>query len=252
LSERFLIEPGIPQSKVKTVFAQCDDKALRFVFDNLSIKVIEPMVNRKLETPIGLHADVLINNTSNSEFFIDKNQKVLIDFLYKNGAKVNIIENIKSPYPQDCLLNFVNIGDFIICNKKIIPDTILEKISNKCIIDVNQGYSKCSVCVVKKNVIITDDIAIHSKVSKYSEISSLYVEKGSVNIEKYNYGFIGGCCGLIDKDLLLFNGDLSLHINHKDILKFLEKNNVKYVDIKGKPLNDIGSIIPITEEDDAK
>ena len=73
------------------------------------------------------------------------------------------------------------------------------------------------------------------------------IEKGSVRINKYDYGFIGGCCGLIDKNTLLFNGDLSLHSDFDKIKKFLYDNNVNYIDIKGKPLMDIGSIIPIME-----
>ena len=248
MSEQFLIVPNIPQNKVKTVFTSCDDNKLKILFETLSIKVINPNRNCNLDTPVSLHADILANYIGNNEFYIDVNQNSLLNFVVSNKGIVNVVDNIKSPYPDDCLLNFVDIGDFIICNKKIIPNAILEKINNKCIIDVSQGYSKCSVCVVKKNVIITDDISIHNAVSKYDAVKSLYIEKGSVSIEKYNYGFIGGCCGLIDKDLLLFNGDLSLHTNHKEIVDFLKMNNVKYFDIKGKILTDIGSILPITEE----
>ena len=70
-----------------------------------------------------------------------------------------------------------------------------------------------------------------------------------MKIDKYDYGFIGGCCGLINKNVLLFNGDLSLHSDFDKIKKFLYDNNVNYIDIKGKPLTDIGSIIPIMEKD---
>jgi len=77
----------------------------------------------------------------------------------------------------------------------------------------------------------------------------LLIEKGSVHINKYDYGFIGGCCGLIDKNTLLFNGDLLLHSDFDKIKKFLYDNNVNFIDIKGKRLTDIGSIIPITEKD---
>ena len=160
-----------------------------------------------------------------------------------------IIENIKSPYPNDCLLNFADIGDYIICNKAILTKEIVELLPNKQIIDVKQGYSKCSVCICKYNTIITDDISIYNAVLQYDNIKSLLVEKGSVRIDKYDYGFIGGCCGLIDKDILLFNGDLSTHSDFDKIKNFLYDNNVKYIDIKGKPLTDIGSIIPITEKD---
>ena len=110
------------------------------------------------------------------------------------------------------------------------------------------SYTYCR-CICKHNTVITDDISIYNALLQYDNINSLLVEKGSVSINKYNYGFIGGCCGLIDKDLLLFNGDLSTHTDFDKIEKFLYDNNVKYIDIKGKPLTDIGSIIPITEKD---
>ena len=77
----------------------------------------------------------------------------------------------------------------------------------------------------------------------------MLVEKGSVHIDKYDYGFIGGCCGLINKNTLLFNGDLSLHSDFDKIKNFLYDNDINYIDIKGKPLTDIGSIIPIMEID---
>ena len=54
---------------------------------------------------------------------------------------------------------------------------------------------------------------------------------------------------MIDKTLLLFNGDLSLHSDFDKIKNFLYDNDIKYIDIKGKPLTDIGSIIPIMETD---
>ena len=63
---------------------------------------------------------------------------------------------------------------------------------------------------------------------KHDNINSLLIEKGSVHINKYDYGFIGGCCGLIDKNLLLFNGDLSLHSDFDKIKKFLYDNGINY------------------------
>lgn len=74
-----------------------------------------------------------------------------------------------------------------------------------------------------------------------------FSRKGSVKIEKYSYGFIGGCSGLIGKNKLFFNGDLSLHKNYNEIRDFLKENNISYFDIKNKPLTDVGSILPIIE-----
>ncbi len=249
MSEKFLNNPNIPDNKVTTVFADIDDTALKNAFDKLAIKVVNAVENPFLDTPICKHADILGNFVGKSTFLVDKHQLELCSFIENNGGKTVFIDNIKSPYPNDCLLNFADIGDYIICNRSILTEEIKEILPQKEIIDVKQGYSKCSVCICKRNTIITDDISIYNAVSQYDNINSLLVEKGSVQLKKYNYGFIGGCCGLVDKNTLLFNGDLKAHSDFDKIKNFLYDNNVKYIDIKGKPLTDIGSIIPITEKD---
>ncbi len=249
MNERFLKKPNLPENKVTTVFANIDDIALKRLFEELSIKVVQVAESSLLDTPVSRHADILANYVGKSIFLADKNQTELCNFIEENSGKSIIIENIKSPYPNDCLLNFAEIGDYIICNKSILTKEIVDLLPNKQIIDVKQGYSKCSVCICKHNTIITDDISIYNAVSRYNNIKSLLVAKGSVSIDKYDYGFIGGCCGLVDKDVLLFNGDLSTHTDFDKIKNFLYYNGVNYIDIKGKPLTDIGSIIPIMEKD---
>ena len=231
------------------MYAYIDDNSLKNVFDDLDIKVINVKKNLFLEPSVSNHADVLANHVGKNTFLVDKHQIDLCNFLDYNGGKYTLIDNISSPYPNDCLLNFADIGDYIICNKSILTKEIFDLLPQKQIIDVKQGYAKCSVCICKHNTIITDDISIYKAVSKFDDIISLFVEKGSVNIFKYDYGFIGGCCGLIDKDVILFNGDLSFHTDFDKIKNFLYDNEVKYIDIKGKPLTDIGSIIPIMEKD---
>ncbi len=249
MSERFLNNPNIPDNKVTTVFTNIDEIALKRLFDELSIKVLLVAENSLLDAPVSRHADILANYVGKSIFLADKNQTELCNFIEYNSGKSIIVENIKSPYPDDCLLNFADIGDYIICNKSILTKEIVDLLPDKQIIDVKQGYSKCSVCICKRNTIITDDISIYNAVSQYNNIKSLLVEKGSVQLKNYNYGFIGGCCGLIDINTLLFNGDLSTHSDFDKTKNFLYDNDIKYIDIKGKPLTDIGSIIPIMEKD---
>lgn len=246
---RFLKSPNLPANKVTTVFADIDDFALKSLFDELSIKVVSVTQNELLDNPVSKHADILANYVGKSTFLVDTNQNELCSFIENNNGKSVITENIKSPYPNDCLLNFADIGDYIICNNSFLTREIAELLPNKPIIDVKQGYSKCSVCICKRNTIITDDISVYNAVLQFDNINSLLVEKGSVHINKYDYGFIGGCCGLIDKNTLLFNGDLSLHSDFDKIKNFLYDNDINYIDIKGKPLTDIGSIIPIMEKD---
>ena len=111
MSEKFLNNPNTPDNKVTTVFADIDDFALKNIFDELSIKVVQVAENSLLDTPVSRHADILGNYVGKSTFLVDKNQDELCNFIKNNNGKTVIIENIKSPYPNDCLLNFADIGD---------------------------------------------------------------------------------------------------------------------------------------------
>ena len=247
MKSRFINSPNLPQNSVSAVITAPDD-SLNEALSGRQIKVLETTQNSFLASPVALHADMLVHHLGNNNFIVDKGQKNIISFLENFRANVQLTEEIKSPYPSDCLLNCADIGDYIICNSNATDATILAK--NKTLINVKQGYAKCSICVVGKNKIITDDISVFNAVSKYSDITALLVEKGSVAIKKYGYGFIGGCSGLISKDLLFFNGDLSRHSDYKIIRNFLYENGISYLDIKNKQLTDVGGILPIMEPED--
>lgn len=247
MKSRFINSPNLPKNIVSAVIT-APDSSLKDTLNSKQIKVIETSQNSFLDLPIAFHADMLVHHLNCNNFIVERGQQVIISFLKSSGGNVRLAEEIKSPYPYDCRLNCADIGDYIICNRNITDTAVMVK--NKLLINVNQGYSKCSICVIGKNKIITDDISIFNAVSEYSNITALLVKKGSVAIDKYNYGFIGGCSGLIDKNLLLFNGDLSLHSDYNKIQNFLYENGVLYLDIKGKPLTDTGGIIPIMEMED--
>ena len=167
MKKRFLNYPNLPENKVTTVFAQIDDNRLENVFEELSIKVVPVNKNEFLDLPINKHADILCNNVGKSIFLVDKHQIELCKFIEDNNGKSVKIDNIKSPYPKDCLLNFADIGDYIICNKSILTEEIVKYLPNKTIIAVKQGYSKCSVCICGFNNIITDDKSVYNALLQY-------------------------------------------------------------------------------------
>lgn len=241
----FLENPNLPKNDVSAVAAANCDKTLLKALSEKSIKVFPTDKNAALDSPVSLHADILVHHLGGKAFIIDKSQQTVIKCLEKYNCDIEIVNSICSPYPNDCLLNCADIGDYLVCNTAITHPSILS--TRKTVINVKQGYSKCSVCIADKNTIITDDASVYNAVRPFDDIKCLLVEKGSVVIEKYDYGFIGGCSGLIGKKKLFFNGDLSTHKSYKEIYEFLGENNIACFDIKNKPLTDIGSILPIIE-----
>lgn len=241
----FLTEPNLPSSTVTDVLVSDSDIGLIRHLSDIGVHSLNLCKSADLELFCANHADILTYHLGNGNFIADRTaHSVLQNF--------NICEavSVSSPYPNDCLLNAADIGDYLICNRKITHYGILnyaEK-QNKQIINVNQGYAKCSVCIVKRNTIITDDESIYRECSTIKGISVLLVSKGSVALESQNYGFLGGASGLLGENLLFFNGDLSYHKDFLAIEQFLRYHNIKYSDIKNKPLTDVGSIIPIKQK----
>ena len=160
----------------------------------------------------------------------------------------NISDNPGNQYPDDVRLNCAVIGNKIICNTKTIAHEVLEYAYEigLTVINVNQGYSRCSICVVNENAIITDDISIFTAAQNFLD-DVQFISKNSIRLDGYNYGFIGGCCGKIDKDKIAFNGSIESHDDYKLILDFLNRNKVECIELHNDRLTDIGGILPLTE-----
>lgn len=241
--------PNIPRSEVTVVaVSEAADDALLQKLKELGIETIITQKSRNVKD-INFHSDLFLLNISEGNLLVDESQKESFVKYLTIGYKLNEISTIRSPYPYDCGLNCVALGDKIICNKKTVHPIVSDfALNNGCkLIHVNQGYTKCSVCVVNSNALITDDESIHNTCQD-NLIDSILISKGSIRLKGFDYGFIGGCTGLIDKNKMLFNGDLNCHTDCNKIVDFLGKYGVEPVIIENRPLEDIGSIIPLCEK----
>lgn len=149
---------------------------------------------------------------------------------------------LQNKYPHDVLYNAAVIGDFAVCNKQYTSDEILLEYQDKTILNVKQGYAKCSTAVISKNAAITADNSIY-KVLKKNGIDVLKIQPGSILLNGVSYGFIGGVCGLIASDCLAVNGNLSLHPDVDKIHHFCKQHGVNILQLNNEELYDVGSIV---------
>lgn len=249
---KFIKTPHLPESKVKHIIAGNGAEGFSGAFSELGISLLKSNENAQIGASVAPHADLAVNYIGNGSFFLEKGQGNLKKQLEKIGGKCNYIgEEIKGEYPFDCFLNCIVTDKYLICKKSVVSENILNYalLNGLEIINVNQGYTKCSVCPVEKDAFITDDESIY-KALKARKIDVLKVEKGSVSLKGCNYGFIGGCSGKISKYELAFCGSINNHSNYDDIKAFTRNYNVDLVSLSSGELTDIGSLIPITQEDD--
>ncbi|MBQ6264363.1 MAG: hypothetical protein IJK60_02835 [Clostridia bacterium] len=245
----FIEKPNLPQNEVETVAISITAGEAIKELNSLSIKTILIESDNNLPEGINSHADLQLLHLEKNKIMIPKSNEQLFGVLNNKGYSIELTENLSLEYPGDVLLNAKIVGDYIICNKKTVSRKVLdysEKESMK-IIDVNQGYAGCSVCVLNENAIITDDISIFRAAQNFLNDVTL-IKKNTIRLKNYNYGFIGGCCGKISKNEIAFNGSLMSHTDYKLIADALNRNNIKAVELHNGILEDIGGILPLTEK----
>lgn len=149
-------------------------------------------------------------------------------------------------YPNHIAFNAACTGKFFIHNLKHTNERLLivAKAMEMIMIDVKQGYSKCSTVIVDENSIITYDEGIAKACEEYRAqgLDVLLISPNHVILDGYNTGFIGGASGRIGKEVI-FNGDLSAHPDFRRIVDFIESKGLKCKWFSEYPLTDIGSII---------
>ena len=103
--------------------------------------------------------------------------------------------------------------------------------------------SKCSICVVNETSAITADEGMYNLLKKRG-LNVLKIDPCDIELYGMN-GFIGGASGLLEDDLLAFNGDIRTHRNRDSITGFCKNAGVKIVCLNTGKLADIGTIIRI-------
>lgn len=245
---KYVLKPNLPEGKVdRVICAAADEDILKFFSDN-GVEVFAVEANKSIDQSVASHADMAAIHLAKNIIVTDKSQTSLKELLKAIGFDVyETTDEIKGEYPDDVRLNFAVTGDHIIGNFKYADKNLLSLIADKNIINVRQGYCKCSVLVVSDNAVITDDEGVYRKLIE-NKLDALLITKGDVYLQGHEYGFIGGASGKVSEDTVVFFGDITSHRDFYDIAVFLSEHGCRYVCTDSGPLRDIGGIIPLTEK----
>lgn len=243
----FIDLPNLPQSRVNLcVCGQAQMQIYDFLRSfGINLLISEP--NENVDSRIKFHADISVYHAGGKNVILDQTQKKLSQTLIGLGFNVIWAKNrVGGSYPNDCRLNFAAVGRYLIGKSEIADDTLLSIAKENALtpLNVKQGYAKCSICPVSENAIITDDENIFAVCAK-AGLDCLLVKKGNVNLDGFDYGFIGGASAKVDNDLILFFGDISTHCDWRQIIDFLKKHDCNAECIPNFPLTDIGGIISL-------
>ncbi len=228
----------------------CDYRTPVGVLDSLKkeFETIQLPPDSSLPEAVNGHSDLMIFRLEN--FLITRKNyyltaKKTIDLICKNAGLELILSDSDAgnKYPKDCGLCAAVSGDRILCRKVSADGEILRLAESLdySILNVGQGYSKCSCAILADGAVITADKGI-AKETTENGIGTLVISVGHIDLPGYSYGFIGGASGLCD-DKLYFCGDLTKHPDHEAIITFASKHKTECVSLGDGKLYDVGSLI---------
>jgi hypothetical protein len=213
---------------------------------NLGLNIIYCQPCHSLYESVCGHPDMQLTIIDNKNIVIHNHMdKKTIELLTLLGITLIYSEKeLNENYPQDIILNSLDIGDIFIHKINSTDPALLRMVKNKKNLNVKQGYTKCSTAVLSNKAAITSDLGIASALRKEG-VDVLTIPPGDIDLPGLNYGFIGGTCGLIDESRLAFFGELEHYMHGSKVLSFLEKHNVTPVYLKKGRLIDRGTLFCI-------
>lgn len=237
----FLKMPYLPQSK--PLFAIGDRKSESF-------NVFEPFCHPLLPEGLKKHADLTfcylgdglaVCAPESYEYYTSVLKNIPIKLLPGSTS-------LDRHYPKDATYNVAIVGKRIFCKKDITDRVLLncaEEIGYK-IVNMNQGYGKCSVCPIDEHGAISADMSF-VKAAEKEGVEVLYITNDTISLKGYKNGFFGGSAYMENKNTLTVAGNIDLHPDSDRIKAFVEKRNIKIKSDCNLPITDFGSMIILTE-----
>ncbi len=238
--------PNLPRGTAKTVI--CGNHAtVRYSLEQRGAEVLTAVTSPLLPAPVADHADMLCCHAA--ENTIVTADSVLAEKLTVRGVCSVVPDKLpEGRYPDDTTLNCLVIGGCAFGRKDSTAPELLELFAQQGtrFINVKQGYSRCSVAVVDERSLITADRGMYSAMTA-AGFDVLLISPGGIILEGYDTGFIGGCCGKLSDERMLFCGNPRRHSDGERIMAFLARRGVRAECTHDGDLVDFGGFISVLE-----
>lgn len=208
--------------------------------------IIFTKANPNISDEIKYHPDVVCLKIDDLIFA----EPVAFEYLSKIIDKSELIKGEKQlsgDYPGDIAYNVAFINGYLIGNLKYTDEKIIEycKRKNYNLINVKQGYAKCSILKINDEAVITSDISIYKTLEELKIFEIMYLNPSEIFLSERHNGFIGGAGGFAGEALCFF-GDISTLSDFEKIDRFISAQKISYKNIlKIEKLTDFGSFVEL-------
>ncbi len=216
-------------------------------FLELGYEIIRIKKHDNIYSEISSHTDIFCLKLGNTVICEKNSISDILDNKYDciNG------DNVENIYPKVAAYNVCVIDNFAIHNLKITDKKILNKLNDMkyTLIDVKQGYSRCSILPLGNKSCITSDKGIYNKLIQ-NDFDVLYLDSSELDIKLFNKdgtysnmsGFIGGCSCVLN-DTVIFFGDVDKLKCKEKLINYINLKGYKIKDFKNMDVIDYGSCI---------
>ncbi len=208
-------------------------------------KVIKSDIIKEFLLPEQQHADMQILPIKNKLFVLNECKGLQNNLKQKNPVICQ--KNINNKYPDNIILNFLFLNNCLYGKMSALDSKVDEfcRKNNIELVNINQGYARCSTLVLNNKAVITSDKSIEKALMK-NGVEVLLISAGNIELNGFDYGFIGGAGGKLNNNTIVFFGDAARHPDYNLIDNFCKKHNLKIeILCKQYPLTDIGGIVKI-------
>ncbi len=220
-------------------------KDIERALEGLGFSVLQLPPCPALPEAISAHPDTLIYKLKSGKLLMtEEYYRQNRNIFDSRGIGVRLTDKpLGDRYPLDIQLNALRISDTVYGRSDCISDIILsEEEGAKKVVHVKQGYARCSVAVLSDKAAITADSGLAAALEA-NGVAVLRISPGSIVLNGYDYGFIGGAGGLLSPGVYAFFGKIKAHPEGELLACFAERNNVRIVELSNEPLHDYGGLI---------
>lgn len=209
------------------------------LLENLKLDFVKSIDNKNFNLNYLDHPDISVFSFEDKVYV----ENSVYNFYAENLKGVDVQSvNVETFKNKETVLNIAYNDEYFFHNEKFSDKEIFSKLlKSRKYVKINQGYANCSM-ICFQNSVITSDEGIY-KCLLENKFKVHLVSTNGIFLNGYKNGFIGGTCGFIEKDKLLFYGDVTKYIDYDIIKKIADKEKVKLIFPKDEPFVDLGGII---------
>ena len=201
----------------KIIVSNCASENFFELLDKNSICYIKSLNNEKFNNNYNDHIDLSILRIDNDIYIENSVFEYYKDFL----KDYNLIKVDVSDFKNgETVLNVAKNDKYFFHNEKFTSKEIFESLNLKRDEGVFKSLKSKNINV---ELVTTDGIILNG----------------------YKNGFIGGTCGFVSDDTLLFYGDVTKYQDYDIIKRVADEENVKILFPKGEDFVDLGGIVSL-------